>query len=38
VRAQGGSLKFDPRDLPAGGRFEVGVSDGASGRVIMLPR
>jgi hypothetical protein len=38
VRAQGGSLKFDPRDLPAGGRFEVGVSDGASGKVIVLPR
>jgi hypothetical protein len=38
VRAQGGSLKFDPRSLPAGGRFEVGVSDGASGRVIVLPR
>ncbi|HET7774393.1 MAG TPA: hypothetical protein VFK82_11250, partial [Burkholderiaceae bacterium] len=38
VRAQGGQLKFDPRSLPAGGRFEVGVSDGASGKVITLLR
>jgi hypothetical protein len=38
LQAQGGQATFDTAHLPAGGVFEIGLSDGLNGVTLTLQR